>query len=548
MKKNFSVVPSVSISRSKFIRPSQRKTSFKLGEITPIFLDEVLPGDTRKIDMAALVRMNTPVAPIMDNIFVDYYAFFCPNRLLWNHWKEFMGENNTSAGIYSGTEYTVPTVDLFSADVTEGNLGDALGLPLCTQNSTESLLVSSLPGRMYFVIYNEWFRDQNIISPISVSLGDTGSFGPSSKDYNEPLLKAAKTSDYFTRALPYAQKGAPVTIPLGTQAPLKVIHDVYNMDVNNEGIKIGHATGTLNKGYLGINDNTSISGRPSYNTLGVYQNASIGSSITNFTSSNIVADLTSATASTINSLRFAFQYQKMLEKDALYGTRYWEILNAHFGVQAPDSSLQRPELLGHWRQDINVDQVIQTTGINQSTPASNGLGQTAAVSVTGGRGNLVTKSFTEHGYIMILAVARHDQTYGQGVERSWTRVHRTDYYFPVFANLGAQEVKKKEIFADGTSSDDQVFGYQEAWAEYRYKPSTVTGYLRPNVTGLGFYTLANNFASLPTLGQTFIEQDRSNLARAIGSFNWDFIADFYFKDVAVRPMPLYSIPGLIDHH
>lgn len=521
MKKNFSVVPSVSISRSKFLRDSQRKTSLKLGEITPIFLDEVLPGDTRKIDMAALVRMNTPVAPIMDNIYIDYYAFYCPNRLLWEHWKEFMGENNTSAGVYTGTEYTVPAINIYGSTIAPGTLGDALGLPTLTYDLSKSLLVSCLPGRMYLLIYNEWFRDQNVIAPLTVYRGDSGSLGTGG--YHSALLKAAKTSDYFTRALPYAQKGSPVTIPLGTTAPINFRNDSAST------ASIGSA----------LNLGVSVPGGSSTRLL-----------TADSKDFQAYADLSNATAATINSLRFAFQYQKMLEKDALYGTRYWEILNAHFGVEAPDSSLQRPELLGHWRQNINIDQVIQTTGINQSTPGSNQLGQTAAVSVTGGKGNLVSKSFCEHGYIMILAVARHDQTYGQGVSRDWTRVHRTDYYFPVFANLGAQAVKNKEIYAqgDGATNDEKVFGYQEAWAEYRYKPSSVTGYLRPNVTGLGFYTLANNFASLPTLGQTFMEQDRSNLARAIGSFDWDFIADFYFKDIAVRPMPLYSIPGLIDHH
>ena len=537
MKKNFSVTPSVSISRSKFLRDSQRKTSLKLGEITPIFLDEVLPGDTRKIDMAALVRMNTPVAPIMDNIFIDYYAFYCPNRLLWNHWKEFMGENNTSAGIYTGTEYTIPQVNLVSGLVSAGSLGDHLGLPIGTQYSSGSTLkVSALPLRMYKIVYNEWFRDQNIIAPVAVSLGDseTGS-------YSGSLYLAAKTSDYFTRSLPYAQKGAPVSIPLGTQAPVITGSPHRNTSVlSSATLTFADSTGAAYGG------SHPLSSRLGY--LAADSDSSVSGNTANLQPDNLVADLSSATAATINQLRFAFQYQKMLEKDALYGTRYWEILNAHFGVLAPDASLQRPELLGHWRQNINIDQVIQTTGINQSTPASNALGQTAAVSVTGGKGNLVTKSFTEHGYIMILAVARHDQTYGQGISRDWTRVHRTDFYFPVFANLGAQSVKNKEIYARGISADELEFGFQEAWAEYRYKNSSVTGYLRPNVTGLGFYTLANNFGSLPTLGQTFIEQDRSNLARAIGSFNWDFICDFYFKDVAVRPMPLYSVPGLIDHH
>ena len=537
MKKNFSVTPSVSISRSKFLRSSQHKTSIKLGEITPIYLDEVLPGDTRKIDLAALVRMNTPVAPIMDNIFIDYYAFFCPNRLLWTHWKEFMGENNSSAGIYTGTEYVIPTSDLFKYSIGVGSLGDHLGLPVVTADASKHLYVSALPRRMYDIVYNEWFRDQNLIAPLSVSLGDSGT----GQYYSINCYKAAKVSDYFTRSLPYAQKGAPVTIPLGTSAPVVASSSLHSMGGS---IKFGAASGGTNY--------DSLSG-PIATWTGEAQWSSTGSGSdqpNKVNRSNLDVDLSQATAATINTLRFAFQYQRMLEKDALYGTRYWEILNAHFGVQAPDSSLQRPELLGHFRQDINIDQVIQTTGINQTTPGSNSLGQTAAVSVTGKKGSLVTKSFCEHGYIMILAVARHDQTYGQGVSRDWTRLRRTDYYFPVFANLGAQAVKNKEIFAAGDegSGDDLEFGFQEAWAEYRYKPSIVSGTLRPNVTGLGYWTLANNFASLPTLSQSFIEQDRGNLARAIGSFNQDFICDFYFKDIAVRPMPLYSVPGLIDHH
>ena len=540
MKKNFSFTPSVSISRSKFLRSSQHKTSMKLGEITPIYLDEVLPGDTRKIDMAALVRMNTPVAPIMDNIYIDYYAFFCPNRLLWTHWKEFMGENNTSAGIYTGTEYTIPMRDIYANGISSGSLGDHLGLPIVPDYGG-SLSVSVLPIRMYRLIYNEWFRDQNLISPIGVNLADSAN---SNDNHGQALLKAAKVSDYFTRALPYAQKGAPVTIPLGTSAPVTAGGYKVNAQTWMDNSEVGHV-----KLGLGDYDGSKFGYIQADDSAGTPY-AEVGGSVTSTIGGSLVADLSSATAATINTLRFAFQYQKMLEKDALYGTRYWEILNAHFGVQAPDASLQRPELLGHFRQDINIDQVIQTTGINQSTPASNSLGQTAAISVTGKKGSLVTKSFTEHGYIMILAVARHDQTYGQGVSRDWSRKRRTDYYFPVFANLGAQVVKNKEIFVQGNGStaDEQEFGFQEAWAEYRYKPSIVSGTLRPNITGLGYWTLANNFASLPTLSQSFIEQDRSNLSRAIGSFNQDFICDFYFKDIAVRPMPLYSVPGLIDHH
>jgi len=528
MKSNFSRMPSVTISRSKFLRRSQHKTTMKLGELTPIYLDEVLPGDTRKIDIGSLIRMSTPVAPVMDNIYMDLYAFFVPNRLTWSHWKEFMGENNSSAGIYTGTAYSIPKYTISSGGNTVGNLGDHLGIPILAASSGTSVPVSCLPIRAYRLIYNRFFRDQNVIAPVSVNLADSSN---SNDNPNVALFKAAKVSDYFTRALPYAQKGSPVSIPLGTTAPVKMYYNLGNI-----------STGTV----MDVYNATAISSSSKYSDVYVRQEnttAPVGT---------VVADLSSATAATINQLRFAFQYQKLLEKDALYGTRYWEIIKAHFGVTAPDASLQDPELLGHRKIYINVDQVVQTTGVNQSTPASNQLGATAAVSVTGDAGNIFSKSFTEHGYIMIIAVARHDQTYSQGLERLWSRSSRTDFYFPVFANLGAQTVLNKELYCSGSSStDNSTFGFQEAWAEYRYKPSKTTGYLNPSVTNsLGYWTLTNQFSSLPTLGQTFIEQDRNAIARVLqtGSGGPDFVCDFAFRDTAVRPMPLYSLPGLIDHH
>ncbi|MCQ2795632.1 MAG: hypothetical protein MJ214_05510 [Bacilli bacterium] len=523
----FAITPTVSISRSKFKRNSQHKTTIKIGEITPIYLDEVLPGDTRSIDMAGLLRMNTPVVPLMDNIHVDYYAFFCPNRLVWKHWKEFMGENTSSAGIYQGAEYKVPTTEIGydEVEVGVGSVGDHLGLPIFNSSvgTTYAASVSSLPGRMYDLIYNEWFRDQNLIAPITLADDDSTSY-----NYAKGLYKAAKVSDYFTRALPYAQKGAPVTIPLGTTAPIFVMNDTTYITPAHSNLTIQNMVAMAGKNKVSdaewLNSGTQTSG-------------------------HLLADLSKATAATINDLRFAFQYQKLLERDALYGTRYWEILKGHFGISAPDATLQRPELLGHFRMNVNIDQVLQTTGQDVSTPSSNELGNTGAVSVTGGKGHLCSKSFVEHGYIMILAVARHDQTYGQGISRDWSRKTRTDYYFPEFANLGAQKILNKEIRFGGTVGDEEVFGFQEGWAEYRYKPSQVTGILRPNVANsLGYWTLASNFAQTPTLSQSFIEQSRSNILRATSDVGFDFICDFAFQDVAVRPMPVYSVPGLIDHH
>lgn len=529
---SFAVMPSVSISRSRFARKSQHKTSFNLGDIVPVYLDEVLPGDTRSIDMAGLIRMSTPIAPIMDNIYIDYFAFFVPNRLVWTHWKAFMGENEASSGIPS-VQYSVPKVNNPSSTSTPtlGCLADYFGLPLHLLRNSD---ISALPFRGYYLIYNEWFRDQNLIAPKAIQKGDTNEVIVSTSSYGISyygLEKAAKLSDYFTRALPYAQKGQPVSIPLGTTADVKMLADAAVNIPANSTLTLKNAGPLPTTGTSNIN----VSGS--------------GFSVGTVNGSGLIADLSSATAATINQLRYAFQLQKFLEKDALYGSRYWEILAAHFGIKAPDASLQRPEYLGGYRQRVNIDQVLSTADYDDTNQTQ--VGKTGANSVSGFKSSIFTKSFTEHGFIFILAVARHDQTYAQGINRMWSRTNRYDYYFPVFANLGAQDIKLKEIYAQGIAADDGIFGYQEAWAEYRYKPSIATGLLNPNATGaLDYWTLTNKFAAAPTLGKAFIQQGRDNIQRALvsGSNGPDFIADFYFEDIAVRPMPMYSIPGLIDHH
>ena len=535
---SFSVMPSVSISRSRFNRKSQHKTSFNLGQIIPIYCDEVLPGDTRTFDMATLVRMSTPIAPIMDNIYMDIYAFFVPNRIVWDHWKEFMGENNVSAGIPSNT-YSIPYVGVYSnPTIDTDSYGDYFGLPVGVGVLAQNK-VSALPFRGLAKIYNRWFRNENVIAPLAVQTGDTnevlvGGLSGSNQfvTTSSYVLKASKLPDYFTKCLPYAQKGTAVSIPLGATAPVtaKVSNGTTMGGTGNLQTSLGTVAlnpSTQNFVFNGVDStNQPVSG-----------------------TGQLIADLSSATAATINELRYAFQLQKLLEKDALYGTRYWEILAAHFGVTAPDASLQDPEYLGGQRVNINIDQVLSTAGY--ANTSSTTVGAPGANSVSGWKGSLFTKSFVEHGYIIICAVARHDQTYCQGINRMWTRQGRYDFYFPVFANLGAQDVKLKEIYAAGTSADDNVFGYQEAWAEYRYKPSIATGLLNPNAANsLDYWTLSNKFAAAPTLGQTFMEQGRDNIKRALvtGNTGPDFIADFYFQDVAVRPMPVYSIPGLIDHH
>lgn len=537
---SFSVMPSVSISRSRFERKSQHKTSFNLGDIVPIYVDEVLPGDTRSFDMAALVRMSTPIAPIMDNIYLDYFAFFVPSRLTWHHWKEFMGENSESAGIPS-REYLMPTIRSQDATI-EGSLIDRMiGNVVINDND-----VSALPFRAYYLIYNRWFRNQNLEAPLPVYLGDSiGSenvlIGSSDKvACNDIICKASKLPDYFVSALPYAQKGEAVKIPLGTTAP--IVGDTTTHNLLN-GLQFNYiSTGSSSQGLHSFSIdptgyvNESDAG-PGGNNLG------------RVSRTNLIADLSNATAVTINQLRYAFQLQKFLEKDALYGSRYFEILAAHFNVKSPDATLQEPEYLGGKRMNINIDQVLSTAGYEASSDTS--VGAPGANSVSGFKGSLFTKSFTEHGYLFIMAVARQDHTYGQGINRMWTRKTRYDFYFPVFANLGAQTILNKEIAALDINSQDEVFGYQEAWAEYRYKPSMVSGLLNPSRdNSLSYWTLADKFKTTPTLSSSFILENRDNIERALvsGSMGPDFIADFYFKDIAVRPMPVYSIPGLVDHH
>ena len=533
---SFSVMPSVSISRSRFARKSQHKTSFDLGQIIPIYVDEVLPGDTRSIDMASIVRMSTPIAPIMDNIYIDYFAFFVPNRIVWDHWKEFMGENSVSAGIPSNT-YVIPYLTSEDNSVNFGTIsyGHYMGLPAGVDLSSVYEKISCLPFRGLAKIYNRWFRNQNIIAPLAVQTGDTNEVlvGEFSDGYpvfatdSSSVLLASKLPDYFVSSLPYAQKGQAVSIPIGTTAPVGIMTaQTSAQTITDLAYSIGQSTIKASDGFKQVQVGaTGGTGLPVW-----------------------VADLSNATAATINQLRYAFQLQKFLEKDC-NGSRYWEILSNHFGIQAPDATLQDPEYLGGFRQNINIDQVLSTAGY--SNTSSTTVGAPGANSVTSGKNSIFTKSFVEHGYIFILAVARHDQTYSQGINRMWTRASRYDFYFPVFANLGAQDVKVREIYAQGNATDNTLFGYQEAWAEYRYKPSISSGYLDPNVNNsLDFWTLTNKFASRPTLGQTFIEQGRGNIKRALvtGEDGPDFIADFYFRDIAVRPMPVYSIPGLIDHH
>lgn len=530
---NFAQNPQVGVSRSRFQRNSDNKTTFNAGDLIPIYLDEVLPGDTHQIDVACVMRMTTPIFPVMDNAYCDFYFFFVPNRLLWEHWKEFMGENKQTAWTPK-TEYSVPQVTAPKGGWEEGTLADYLGLP----TKVEGISVSALPGRAYGLIYNEWFRNQNVTQPTLVEVTDattTGkNDGSATNDSAITLakpLKAAKVFDYYTGALPEPQKGEPITIPLTGNAPIvgKNVNDGKNIEYSLRVVDGGNVR--VSDFYINAPDIKFPNG--STRVQDESQNAFL------------YADLGGVTAATINQLRQAFQIQKLLEKDARGGTRYREVLREHFGVISPDSRMQIPEYLGGYRLPINVSQVIQTSSSNDTSP----LGNTAALSVTTMSKPMFTKSFTEHGIIMGLAVVRTDQTYQQGIERMWSRKGRYDYYWPVLANIGEQAILNKEIYAQGNKTDEEAFGYQEAWADYRYKPNKVTGLFRSNATqSLDAWHYAQDYDALPTLSTAWMEQTDTEVKRTLAVQNQpDFIADYYFMNKTTRCMPVYSIPGLIDH-
>ena len=433
----FAENPQVGVSRSRFQRNSDNKTTFNTGDLIPIYLDEVLPGDTHQIDLACVMRMATPIFPVMDNAFCDFYFFFVPNRLLWEHWKEFMGENKATAWTPK-TEYSVPQVTAPTGGWAEGTLADYLGLP----TKVEGISVSALPGRAYGLIYNEWFRNQNVTQPTLVEVTDattTGkNDGSATNDSAITLakpLKAAKVFDYYTGALPEPQKGEPITIPMTGNAPIKPFEsDLKTLNVDDI--------------YFKKLDDSSIphpypkSGIQYEQGIGTYKIKGSSQESGSFSTEHyLMADLSGVTAATINQLRQAFQIQKLLEKDARGGTRYREVLREHFGVVSPDARMQIPEYLGGYRLPINVSQVIQTSSTDNTSPQGNA----AALSVTTMNKSMFTKSFTEHGYIMGLAVVRTDQTYQQGIERMWSRKGRYDYYWPVLANIGEQAILNTEI-------------------------------------------------------------------------------------------------------
>ena len=544
------------IQRSRFDRSHSVKTTFNVGEIVPFYVDEVLPGDTFSVDTSKVIRMQTLITPIMDNIYLDTYYFFVPNRLTWEHWRELNGENTSSPWTQT-VEYTVPQLTAPEGGWSVGTIMDYMGVP----TGVSGLSVNALPVRAYGLICNEWFRDENLSDPLSVPVDDTTVVGSNGSTFVTDVAKggkpyiAAKYHDYFTSCLPSPQKGPDVLIPGGTGAnvPVYALGDVVPSVSNNYGLfGVAHASGSSLSGTVTMNAGSSTSA-----VVGPVRTVAADAPVDittggvgGFSPTNLwaVGDSSVATA-TINQLRLAYQIQKLYERDARGGTRYIEILKSHFGVTSPDARLQRPEYLGGNRIPVNINQVTQQSGTQTGTTPQ---GTVTGMSVTTDTHSDFTKSFVEHGFVIGVMVARYDHTYQQGLERFWSRKDRFDYYWPVFANIGEQAVLNKEIFAQGTPVDDEVFGYQEAWADYRYKPNHVTGEMRSTyATSLDVWHLADKYDQLPTLSDSWIREDKSVVDRVLAvqsSVSAQLFGDIYIRNRATRPMPLYSVPGLVDHH
>jgi hypothetical protein len=519
------MIPKADIPRSSFDCQSTHKTTFDAGYLVPVYVDEMLPGDTFRLNMTAFARLSTPIFPIMDNMHLDSFFFFVPNRLIWSNWQKFMGQQ---ANPSDSTSYVVPQQVSPTGGYAVGSLQDYMGLPTVGQvSNTGTVSHCAFWPRAYNLIWNEWFRDENLQNSVTVDMGD----GPDNVA-NYTLLRRGKRKDYFTSALPWPQKGQSVSLPLGTTAPIK-----------------SDGTSPTWSGSIEVNKTMKQFLSPTRFATD-FDIAGNGGAIYFGNNTGLYADLSQATAATINQLRQSFQIQKLLERDARGGTRYTEIIRSHFGVISPDARLQRPEYIGGGSSNISINPIAQTSGTNASGTTAP-LGTLAAMGTALAHNHGFTYSATEHGVILGLVSVRADLTYQQGLARMWSRSTRYDFYFPAFATLGEQAILNKEIYVRGDSNDNSVFGYQERWAEYRYYPSRISGLFRSTASGtIDAWHLAQRFTALPTLNNTFI-QDTPPVDRivAVGAAanGKQFIFDSFFDCKKARPMPMYSVPGLIDH-
>lgn len=516
---SFSRSPSANIPRSSFNRSHAYKTTFNEGYLIPVFLDEALPGDTLNCRMTAFARMSTPIYPIMDNLYLESFFFAVPYRLIWDNWEKFNGAQ-TNPG--DSTSFLVPTTTAPVGGHLENTLQDYMGIP----TKRAGLVYDNLFPRAYNLIWNTWFRDQNLQNSVTVDTGD----GPDTVT-NYVLLQRGKRHDYFTSCLPFAQKGTAVSVPLGSTAPVKGIGVTSTFNFPSAPtVRESGGSGTVNYAF------GQLAGAGGVGSLYFKGTANPGYP-------DIYADLSAATGSTINALRQSFQIQKMYERDARGGTRYIELIKAHFNVDSDDARQQRPEYLGGGSSPVVIHPVPQTS-VTAATP----LGTLSAYGTVTTNNHGFTKSFTEHCLIIGLVNVRADLNYQQGLDRMWSRQTRFDFYWPALSHIGEQAVLNKEIYADATANDALTFGYQERFAEYRYKPSKCTGLFRSNATGtLDAWHLAQNFASLPALNSTFIVENAPMTRILAVNTQPHFLFDSFFNYKCARPMPVYSVPGLIDH-